>query len=222
MNAADVELDEFLAFKGGHSALSSPDLSALGPVGSASSSTSNLGTVSPQDLLVQEPLSAPSSTAMTALTSPSLCHGSPDLDCLDVSPGFEGTDLGSGGDSWYPLFPPAESGGVEKALSDGANSQAPEDLDASESLGKKSASPSTNGARPSVPVGVNARKRSQPLPPIIVEDPNDTVAMKRARNTLAARKSRERKAQRFELLEKQIKKLEEERDYWKRLALARS
>jgi len=57
--------------------------------------------------------------------------------------------------------------------------------------------------------------------PHIVEDPNDTVAMKRARNTLAARKSRQRKMQRFDELEEKIAKLEEERDHWKGIALRR-
>jgi general control protein GCN4 len=68
---------------------------------------------------------------------------------------------------------------------------------------------------------VNSRKRDKPLPPIIVEDPNDTVAMKRARNTLAARKSRQRKMQRFDELEDKIAKLEAERDHWKDIALRR-
>ena len=46
--------------------------------------------------------------------------------------------------------------------------------------------------------------------------------MKRARNTLAARKSRQRKMQRFEELEDEIAKLKEERDHWKSLALRRN
>ena len=45
--------------------------------------------------------------------------------------------------------------------------------------------------------------------------------MKRARNTLAARKSRERKAQRLDDLEERIAELERERDYWKQLAQER-
>jgi len=44
--------------------------------------------------------------------------------------------------------------------------------------------------------------------------------MKRARNTLAARKSRERKALRLDELEVQIEKLTTERDYWKERALS--
>jgi hypothetical protein len=69
--------------------------------------------------------------------------------------------------------------------------------------------------------GVGSRRRDKPLPPIIVEDPHDVVAMKRARNTLAARKSRERKVQKFDELEEKIAKLEAERDHWKRIALGR-
>ncbi|KFZ11289.1 hypothetical protein V502_07623 [Pseudogymnoascus sp. VKM F-4520 (FW-2644)] len=48
----------------------------------------------------------------------------------------------------------------------------------------------------SAAAGISARKHNQPLPPIVVEDPNDTVAIKRARNTLAARKSRQRNRER--------------------------
>jgi hypothetical protein len=75
-------------------------------------------------------------------------------------------------------------------------------------------------SRPSSVAGVGSRRRDKPLPPIIVDDPSDTVAMKRARNTLAARKSRERKAARFDELEEKIAKLTAERDHWKTLALA--
>ena len=73
----------------------------------------------------------------------------------------------------------------------------------------------------SAAAGVSARKRNQPLPPIVVEDPNDTVAIKRARNTLAARKSRQKKMERFDELEAEIAKIAAERDMWKAKALAR-
>ncbi|KAI0443962.1 hypothetical protein F4803DRAFT_512796 [Xylaria telfairii] len=63
------------------------------------------------------------------------------------------------------------------------------------------------------------RSRDKPLPPIIVDDPDDMNAMKRARNTLAARKSRERKFQRLEELEEKIAKLEQERDNWKNIVM---
>jgi hypothetical protein len=49
--------------------------------------------------------------------------------------------------------------------------------------------------------GTAARARETPLPPVIVDDPNDTIDKKRARNTLAARNSRNKKTRRFQELE---------------------
>jgi hypothetical protein len=73
MNAADVELlEDFTAFEGGaNTAFSSPAVASVFDFSSsASSSIANLATISPQDLLVQEPfMSAPNSSALTALTS---------------------------------------------------------------------------------------------------------------------------------------------------------
>lgn len=230
MNAADVDLDEFTAFEGGAStAFSSPAVpSVMDFNGSMSSSASNLGTISPQDLLVQEPfMSAPNSSALTALTSPSIYNESPDFDGFDVSPNFGSADFESSNDPWYPLFPQdSNHSGPEMNLED-SPAQKSDDIDSvgrgSGSGNRKKASNSpTSGGRHSSVAGVNSRKRDKPLPPIIVEDPQDTVAMKRARNTLAARKSRERKAQRFDELEDRIAKLEEERDHWKKIALSQS
>ncbi|KJZ74621.1 hypothetical protein HIM_05971 [Hirsutella minnesotensis 3608] len=229
MNAADVDLDDFTAFEGGAStAFSSPALpSGLDFNSSTSSLTSNLGTVSPQDLLVQEPfLSTPSSAALTALTSPSLYNGSPDFDGFDVSPNFGVADIEGSGDTWYSLFPQDGNSAADQASSlDNSPALAPEDIEdpstqvAAGARKKPTGSP-TSSTRHSSVSGVNARKRDKPLPPIIVEDPNDSIAMKRARNTLAARKSRERKAQRLEELEERIAKLEAERDHWKSIALS--
>jgi hypothetical protein len=56
---------------------------------------------------------------------------------------------------------------------------------------------------------------SDPLSSTIAENPNDTVEVRRARNTLAARRSRQRKRKQFSTLEEQIAKLERERDHWK-------
>ena len=68
--------------------------------------------------------------------------------------------------------------------------------------------------------GVKFCKEAKPLPPICISDTNDALAMKRARNTLAARKSRQRKTARFEALEKRNAELEVERDRWKEIALS--
>ncbi|KAM0249882.1 hypothetical protein ACHAQJ_008856 [Trichoderma viride] len=236
MNAADVDLDDFTVFEGGAStAFSSPAVGSSFDFSSGASSTaSNLGTVSPQDLHLQESfMSAPNSAALTALTSPSLYNGSPDFDSYDVSPNFGTAEFDNGpSEPWYPLFPSDASG---QELANASESPALQPLESepmcrSSSSGsgsgsgrKKSSSGSPTGStRLSSVAGVNSRRREKPLPPIVVEDMHDTIAMKRARNTLAARKSRERKAQRFEELEERIMKLEAERDHWKRIALSQS
>lgn len=171
-------------------------------------------------------MSAPGSSALTALTSPSIYNESPDFtDGYDVSPNFGNADFETSGDPWFPLFPQAQDTFVPEQTSvDNSPSQKSEDLEPVErplSAGRRKSSTSpTSSVRHSSVSGVNPRKRDKPLPPIVVEDPNDTIAMKRARNTLAARKSRERKAQRFEELEDRIAKLEAERDHWKKIALS--
>ncbi|KAK1981950.1 hypothetical protein LZ30DRAFT_61618 [Colletotrichum cereale] len=242
----DLDLDDFTGFEGGASTTySSPAMPSVFDLGGSTSGTSNLGTVSPQDLLIQEPfMSAPNSTAFTALTSPSIYNESPDFnDNYDVSPNFGTGDFGTGdfdsgsGDAWFPLFPQESASTSQDVVADkqqqqqrqveqslATNADDLEVVEFSTNPGhRKSANSSPSGsARHSSVSGVNSRRRDKPLPPIIVEDPNDTIAMKRARNTLAARKSRERKAQRFEDLEEKIRKLEEERDHWKSIAMGHS
>ncbi|KAL8305776.1 hypothetical protein RB597_003516 [Gaeumannomyces tritici] len=236
MNAQDLSFEDFTAFEGGVSAFSSPAMHGVFDINS-SSSVSNMGTVSPQDLLLQEPfMSAPNSSALTALTSPSLYHGSPEFGdgSYDVSPNISGNDIDSATDVWYPLFPqtgdninsnttvtqlarnPAPQP-QRTQLSPTSGSDDVEPVERSPAPRRKSGNSPTSGRHSSV-AGVNSRRRDKPLPPIVVEDPSDIVAMKRARNTLAARKSRERKAMRFEELEEKIAKLEAERDHWKTVA----
>ncbi|KAK1961323.1 bZIP transcription factor [Colletotrichum sublineola] len=243
MDLQDLDLDDFTGFEGGASTTySSPAMPSVFDLGGSTSGASNLGTVSPQDLLIQEPfMSAPNSTALTALTSPSIYNESPDFnDTYDVSPNFGTGDFGAGDfdsgtvDAWFPLFPqePATTSKVvvpdkqqhQVEHSPATNADDVEVVESPSSSGhRKSATSSPSGStRHSSVSGVGSRRRDKPLPPIIVEDPNDTIAMKRARNTLAARKSRERKAQRFEDLEEKIRKLEEERDHWKSIAMGRS
>ncbi|KAK6211021.1 bZIP transcription factor [Colletotrichum tabaci] len=242
MDLQDLDLDDFTGFEGGASTTySSPAMPSVFDMGGSTSGASHLGTVSPQDLLIQEPfMSAPNSTALTALTSPSIYNESPDFnESYDVSPNFGTGEFGSGdfdtgsADPWFPLFPQETAPAAKDDASDNqhCSGKSPathtEDLEAVEfpstSGRRKSANSSPSGsARHSSVSGVSSRRRDKPLPPIIVEDPHDTIAMKRARNTLAARKSRERKAQRFEDLEEKIRKLEVERDHWKNIALGRS
>ncbi|KAI0540245.1 hypothetical protein GGR58DRAFT_522579 [Xylaria digitata] len=219
-------LEGFTAFGGGGStAFSSPAINGCDLDMSSASSSANLGTVSPGELLINEQFSAPHSTAFTNLTTPSNFGESPEFDHFEVSPNFGDLDAGSA-ENWYPLF-------TESLITNQANAsvksplEVPAELEITEtdSLPRRKSghSPpvSNNHGRHSSVSGVNSRRRDKPLPPIIIDDPSDTVAMKRARNTLAARKSRERKAQKLEELEEKIAKLEEERDHWKRLALSR-
>ncbi|KAL0934209.1 bZIP transcription factor [Colletotrichum truncatum] len=233
MDLQELDLEDFTGFEGGASTTySSPAMPSVFDLGGSTSGASNMGTVSPQDLLIQEPfMSAPNSTALTALTSPSIYNESPDFnDSYDVSPNFGTGDFDtSSSDPWFPLFP-QETTSIHKDEHPEAE-QSPmgksDDLEVVEfnsnsDRRKSGGSPSGSSVRHSSVSGVSSRKRDKPLPPIIVEDPNDVIAMKRARNTLAARKSRERKAQRFEDLEEKIRKLEAERDHWKNIALGRS
>ncbi|RDA90999.1 hypothetical protein CP533_3140 [Ophiocordyceps camponoti-saundersi (nom. inval.)] len=218
MNAADVDLGDLTTF--GDAPPVFP--SALQSSGGKSSASSNF-TVSPQDLFLSDPfMSAPNSAALTTLTSPSLCNGSPEFDGLTTSPDFGSTELDVSADNWYPLFPVESNGSTDQVQSVDSSPEQPVETpeESASNVHKKMVdSPPIGGGRFSSVAGVNARKRDKNLPPIIVEDPNDTVAVKRARNTMAARKSRERKAQRVTQLEQRITELEADRDHWKRLAL---
>lgn len=165
-------------------------------------------------------MSAPNSTALTALTSPSIY--TPELsDSFDVSPSFEPADAWDSSDNWPSLFP--DSNAAQPLVADQSPDMDGIDIEqaatAHERRKSSNVSPKSS-SRHSLVAGVNARKRDKPLPPIVVEDPNDSVAVKRARNTLAARKSRERKAAKMEELEAEIARLEADRDYWKNLAMA--
>lgn len=203
------------------------------------SSSTNMGTISPQELSLRDiTFSAPSSTAFTNLTSPSAYNESPNY--LDDSPMFGGDALAQDA-NWFPLFPEDQVIQQPLNLVDPVPELQPVILDASPLLQvedlndvdqleladalrdqrrRSSCSPQM-GNKASSTSGVGARRRNQPLPPIIVEDKNDTVAMKRARNTLAARKSRQKKMESFDRLQEELARMTEERDLWKARALAR-
>jgi len=230
MNHTDLETDDFAAFGNGATATaySSPGFPPAFDYSSTPSSTTNMATVSPQDLLITDHSfpdhsfgSAPNSAALTTLTSPSIYNTSPDFgDGYDFSPDVGSNDFDLTTNEWFPLFPPTEN--PQSALSkvenieDSPATQSDElEVAASKSTSghhRRKSSQSPPSGRHSSVSGVNPRRRDKPLPPIIVDDPSDTVAMKRARNTLAARKSRERKAHRLEDLEEQLEKSNAERE----------
>ncbi|KAI0386429.1 hypothetical protein F5Y04DRAFT_276036 [Hypomontagnella monticulosa] len=208
--------DDFPLFQGGATtAYSSPGVPSYDTtVSSGASSAGGAGTISPHDVWIE---SAPNSAAITHLTSPSLFDGSPDQCDFEISPNFGNNDVDRIYGDWPSLFPEETATQPTAAAPDQSPSQKSDDLEDSEPTSKprrKSGNSPAQGKHSSV-AGVNARRPNKPLPPIVVDDPNDVAAMKRARNTLAARKSRERKAQRLEELEERIAELEQERDHWR-------
>lgn len=195
-------------------------------------------TVSPKDIFNDGGLSAPPSAAFTNLTSPDI--NSPfGLDSYDTSPMFGVDEMNNATADWFPLFndgndaqttsfsstaPPLErtvSTASNAQSSASSNNNSPLILDVHNRRKSSVASPSMSAT-----AGVKSRRRKQPLPPIAV-DPSDKVALKRARNTLAARESRQRKLDHVSVLELRVKELEEEREQmaaemakWKAIAVA--
>lgn len=183
----------------------------------------NLNTVSPQDIFSFNSVATP----MSSLMSPFLDDDS----SYEVSPLFPTDDVAAPGD-WPSLFPDASPLGEPNMDADieAILGQASEDHSNLDSSVSPSASPalrsigagatSANVRKGSI-TGAGVRKRSTPLPPIVVEDPSDHIAVKRARNTLAARKSREKKVKKMEEMEAQIEDLKAQVEHWKRQCQAR-
>lgn len=189
------------------------------------------GTVSPKDLMMDA--SAPPSTSFTDLSTPSF--ESPGCFSQDTSPMFAtDLDLAPGHEEWDPLFPVSDtfSAAFDAATLDLATALTHQKREVAavpaSPVIRSAPSPTRSPAsgrvtKHSTVAGVNARQR-KPLPPIKV-DSDDPVALKRARNTEAARKSRARKLERQEDMERRIAELEksleeaERREqYWKALA----
>jgi len=204
--------------------------------------SSSARTVSPKDLFV-DPLnqSAPPSTTFTNITSPDVDASPFDInDSFETSPMFAATDSFGASDNWFPLFPDDDgkfmssanfaaplitsvqstpelertvsSNSIDKSSISSANS--PVVLDKSQR--RKS---SVNGSPVTNASVTKPRRRKGPLAPITV-DPTDKVALKRARNTLAARDSRQRKFDHVNSLEKRNAELEAEVEKWKNIAYA--
>ncbi|RJE19538.1 control protein [Aspergillus sclerotialis] len=191
------------------------------------------GTVSPKDLMMDN--SAPPSTSFTDLSTPSF--ESPGYFSQNTSPMFPAElELGAGHEGWDPLFPPTDESfpaiydadSLDIATTTTLSETKPAKPPASPMIRKlsspgQSPAPTRGVAKHSSVSGVNARQR-KPLPPIKY-DADDPVAVKRARNTEAARKSRARKLKRQDDMEARIAELEkmleeaqQREQYWKALA----
>lgn len=187
-------------------------------------------TVSPKDLYNSD--SVPPSTSFTNLTTP----GSTYLetpDSYNASPLFsdnlENSFDFSNGNSTSNFFPDLDAFAMAPPMERTTSASSavnqivvhPGGPSHNRKRSSTTASPSTFAARPSSVAGVGARKRDKPLPPIMVDEA-DAVALKRARNTAAARKSRAKKVEERDGLESRIAELEaalalktEEVEYWK-------
>ncbi|KAI4166405.1 MAG: hypothetical protein LQ343_008077 [Gyalolechia ehrenbergii] len=175
------------------------------------SSSTDTQTISPSEMH----LSAPASGALTFQSTPQTDFiDSPACYSNDTSPAWAFTDSPAVHEPLeydqnimnYQMFP--DLPGEDK-----------KEVVAREPVTKKSLAMSRKGSSPgkasptSRPTGITKKKKSRgPLPEIKV-DVTDPVAVKRARNTAAARTSRERKQQRVEFLEQEL-------ELWKNRAVA--
>lgn len=207
-------------------------VSAFTAINDPSVAAGSTRTVSPKDIFSDAFGSAPPSTAFTNLTSPDVGDSPFFNDSFECSPMFNGEHNMTDTSDWFPLFPeqetkvsdnayvPAISMPLERTVSSqsmersgSSSTGSPIVLD-SYTRRKSSVtnSPAINGVSKS-------RRRKGPLPSITV-DPNDKVALKRARNTLAARESRQRKFDHVTTLEQRNSELLAEVEKWKSIAIA--
>ena len=130
-------------------------------------------------------------------------------------------------DKWPSLFDPIEEDTDNGPVSHFAGATPSPSTYVAPKMSRNASSPgqssprSSHQGRHSSTSGVNSRRRDKPLPAITVEDPNDIIAVKRARNTMAARKSREKRVERTEQLVTQVTQLEADVEYWKNIAISR-
>ncbi|KAF2842110.1 hypothetical protein M501DRAFT_998353 [Patellaria atrata CBS 101060] len=186
------------------------------PINSAGSTSTR--TVSPKDLFNDPLASAPPSTAFTNLTSPDINESPYIADSYETSPLFQDNDMGHD-DTWFSLFPESTNDkNADSMQRTDSNTSFTQNSSAGNSpliLDSSNRRKSSAGGSPrAVQSGAisKPRRRKGTLPPIVIADPSDKVALKRARNTLAARDSRQRKFDHVQSLEKKITEIEQERD----------
>ncbi|WPG99493.1 Hypothetical protein R9X50_00230800 [Acrodontium crateriforme] len=193
---------------------------------------SNAATISPKDVFNND--SVPPSTAFTNLTTPGSTFIETPDDDYQTSPLFGDNIADShGNDNWFSLFPDADNSTIASATPAMARTTSTSSghqimVHPGGELNRKR-SPTANASpamyspavKHSSVAGVNARKRDKPLPPIVVNE-GDSVALKRARNTAAARKSRAKKVAERDELESEIADLKAQVEHWKALALGQA
>ena len=222
-----MDLTDFMQGISAEEYLGSPDIAAelahLDSFNQSTPASNSVQTISPKELTRDsyeypvELSSAPPSTAFTNLTTPGSSYmDSFTANSADTSPLFTMDNNVAEGENWDSLFPSDDP--TETPLPSLNFVVAPTMPRNRSSTGEQSSSPSNQG-RHSFSSGITKRRRpTQPLPAIEV-DPNDEKALRRARNTMAARKSRDKKQERLEDLMYQVAVLEQEVDHWKQIAL---
>ncbi|KAI9711935.1 MAG: hypothetical protein M1828_001777 [Chrysothrix sp. TS-e1954] len=190
----------------------------------AASGSHESHTVSPRDLLMD--MSAPNSNALTNMTTPSLYDDSPE-GAYEASPLF-GSDNFDGSSNWPPLFDNVEddAGLYVPARQSFTSAAEAQDADTSALMERTNSSTSSVDVKPtdlhrmSLTSGISKQRRvGRDLGPIEVVD-GDTQAFKRAKNTLAARKSRQKKRDIEEGLRVELAAMTAERDRWMHTAIA--
>lgn len=214
--SSDSLFDVPLAFETHFESINDPALAQM----------SSLQTVSPKDLMVDS-MSAPPSGAFTDLTTPGTsAYDSPYMaNSTETSPFFAEEPFTDDPDKWPSLFDPIEEesniGPVSHfAGASPASSYVAPKMSRNGSSPGQSSPRSSHQSRHSFTSGVAPKRRDKPLPAITIEDPSDTVAIKRARNTMAARKSREKRVERTDQLVNQVTNLEAEVEHWKSIAIS--
>ena len=193
----------------------------------APAQTPSLQTVSPKDVMVDS-MSAPPSGAYTDLTTPGTStYDSPFMaNSTETSPLFPEESFADDPDKWPSLFAPIEEEAKTGPISHFSGAS-PSPTYVAPKMSRNASSPNQSSSRSSLQgrhsstSGVAPKRRDKPLPAITVDDPNDTVAVKRARNTMAARKSREKRVERTDQLVNQVTQLEAEVEYWKNIAISK-
>ena len=197
---------------------------------------SDVQTVSPRDVM-GDSMSAPPSGTFTDLTTPGTSYEQSPygaLDTSETSPLFSEADLDQDANNWPSLFETSDDVTVQSSVAPTIHKASLSKTTASNNASPATAShvapkmsrtdsspgSGSKGGRHSFTSGVGARRRDKPLPEILVDDPADTTAIKRARNTMAARKSRQKRMERTDLLESQVEKLEGEVEHWKSIAIS--
>lgn len=190
---------------------------------SSHTSYTSLQTASPQDIFNTP--SAPPSAAFSNLTTPETrFFDSPNVYLYDDSEAQYIDDLDPSASFFGDVPDPFNREAMKQqsttqSLSQAYTIESPSAIDAQEdvlamsrttsSTGKPSSRGSQQG-RQSSTAGVSKRRAKSDLAPITVQNPNDVIAIKRARNTMAARKSRDRRATHIEELEDDNARLLEE------------